>query len=333
MNAMLAFQTNQAASQHLRSPAHLKNVIGRLAHLLVTFAVKIGAVDSDQSGSLRGWARPEEKDLYFGKGAGGSADYERRRAKRPCVLEGLKPGTQAKAASALRVFFNLIGLVGKYVAGSNASGNPFSSEVVSQVLLSRKKQAAACANLESTTLTTHDYHFWYLKAVKHSAGGVGLHPGYGERVENTAMHAQYAEYAVKSSIQAMFVLFCVAMPWFGLRNLKIAQLKRCQLKFHELGTPREFVEIIQFRSKTRQEGNLKEIQMSHSGCGRNCPAASSFECLSAQDRGVCPVCILKEASARVLLPCTSLLVTPANGRCNPPPPPTHLHAHTPPRLD
>jgi len=62
------------------------------------------------------------------------------------------------------------------------------------------------SNFESATFTTRDFWWHYCEAAKRVAA-FGPHPGYGVRVENEAMHADFAEYAVKCSIQAMFTLF------------------------------------------------------------------------------------------------------------------------------
>ncbi|KAJ1640114.1 hypothetical protein T492DRAFT_931961, partial [Pavlovales sp. CCMP2436] len=73
-----------------------------------------------------------------------SANAGRKKA-RTTGYEGHMPATQGKGASACRIVFNLVGFTGKYVGGTHRSGNPFSSEAVSQLLLSRRKQAVACS--------------------------------------------------------------------------------------------------------------------------------------------------------------------------------------------
>jgi len=70
-----------------------------------------------------------------------------------------------------------------------------------------------------------------------------------------------------------------------------------QLQIDEVGTPRENVEVVRTRSKTRQEGNQPPIFMQHSGIGRDCPGASPLECCAVRDRGLCPVCMVKEVLA------------------------------------
>ncbi|KAJ1621385.1 hypothetical protein T492DRAFT_1070808 [Pavlovales sp. CCMP2436] len=79
--------------------------------------------------------------------ASGSTNAGRKKA-RTTGYEGHMPATQerfnGKGASACRLVFNLVGFTGKYVGGTHRSGNPFSSEAVSQLLLSRRKQAVAC---------------------------------------------------------------------------------------------------------------------------------------------------------------------------------------------
>ncbi|KAJ1617045.1 hypothetical protein T492DRAFT_850390 [Pavlovales sp. CCMP2436] len=146
-----------------------------------------------------GW--PDERACYLGEQAGKG----RRTARTSTFGAGMLPATQAKAASAARVAFNILGIVGKHVAGEHRSSNPFCSDAVSQLLLSRRKQAATCGVVSKHAQGfTHDdllnfekvipcaRKFWWCYGVAIRNAGHS-DPGLGIRLENDEQHASFAE--------------------------------------------------------------------------------------------------------------------------------------------
>jgi len=208
--------------------------------------------------------------------------------------------------------FNLVGFTGKYVGGTHRSGNPFSSEAVSQLLLSRRKQAVACGvvskhargfahldnvNLEKETRDSRDFWWCYRHEIQLSGH---VPPPYGTRLSDEEQHMAFAASATKRSMPPVATLLFTTLPWAGLRNGEASALTRAQLYFHGRDTPRKTLEIMRIRSKTHTDGNLRPTIISHSGCGRNCPGLSvPLEQRPLRDQGFCIVCIVSESSACV----------------------------------
>ncbi|KAJ1634453.1 hypothetical protein T492DRAFT_1142232 [Pavlovales sp. CCMP2436] len=226
MNVMLAPRTNQSAGS-LRSPGHTKNVILETLKMFIHFSVSIGSMDRDNMAdddhdqardrlrirfadtteqhaaqflAILANGRPDERACYLGEQAGKG----RRTARTSTFGDEMLPATQAKAASAARVAFNILGIVGKHVAGEHRSGTPFCSDAVYQLLLSRRKQAAACGvvskhaqgfthddllNFEKATVCARNFWWCYGVAIWNAGHS---DPGLGIRLENDEQHASFA---------------------------------------------------------------------------------------------------------------------------------------------